>query len=117
MFFGNDPRETGDMKGNYGWMDNMNVRLGADTDNKIVWLDPDRNAIKLRVYDASAWYYSDNVTFHAPEWMHLPSLKGTLDARANHGTLEADLVIFQKELHAGTRKGTGPKFSVENAGI
>lgn len=62
-------------------------RLDAKSDNKLVWLDPDTNAIKARFYDVHAKWYSNNLTFYV--------LNAALDARATNAHLDLTFSIQQ----------------------
>lgn len=70
-----------------GAMRNVKLRLDAKSENKLVWLDPDANAIKARLYDVDAKFYSNQVEFYI--------LKAVLDARCTHAHLDMTIAIEQ----------------------
>jgi hypothetical protein len=68
-----------------GHMAAIKLHLGAKTDNKLIWLDPDTNSIKARIYDVEAKFYTPDTVFYV--------LNATLDARVQHAHLDITLQI------------------------
>ena len=68
-------------------MRNVKLRIDAKSENKLVWLDPDTNALKARLYDVDAKFFSDSVEFYI--------LTAVLDARVTNAHLDLTIAVEQ----------------------
>ena len=72
--------------------------IDANTKNKLLWVDPDRNALHVRIYDVGIKFYCPDLILYV--------IKGSVDARATGGMLDIEFVL--QDTYNATTNRVGP---------
>lgn len=59
--------------------------IDAKSENKLLWVDTDRNALHVRLYDVGVKFYCPHAILYV--------IEGAVDARATGGMLDIEFVL------------------------